>query len=65
MDWVKQNDFFSLECEQGGLYQNVLPYWNKKSREQKVAGTNCHAKILRDFATFCSRDFLFSDFAQH
>ena len=52
--------------ERDVLFQQIhIPYWNKESREQKVAGTNCRAKILRDFATFCFRDFLFSDFARH
>ena len=42
-----------------------LTLLEQKVTEQKNAGTNCRAKILRDFATFCSRDFLFSDFARH
>ena len=46
-----------------------LPCWNKKSREQKVAGTNCCARILRNFATFSSttissHDFLLWNFAR-
>ena len=39
-----------------------MSIWNKKSREQKVAGSNCRAKILRDVATFSTRDFLIFNF---
>ena len=43
----------------------MIPYWNRKSKEQKVVETNCRANKLYDFAAFSSCDFLFPDFARH
>ena len=34
----------------------------KMLRVEEVARINCRAQILRDFTTFSTRNFLFSDF---